>query len=132
MSLIDQTLGFHADALTLRARRSEVIASNIANSDTPGFKARDIEFAETLRSMTADRHGGLARTAPGHIAGGRDDDGVQMRFRQPSQPSADGNTVEAHVEKAAFLENSAGYEATLRFLEGRISGLMTALRGDQS
>ena len=135
MTLIDQALGFHADALALRARRSEVIASNLANSDTPGYRAQDVDFAKTLRALEQSqaRSGGLERTHEAHLSGGargRSDAELHMLFRQPLQPSADGNTVEAHVEKAAFLDNTAGYEASLRFLDARISGLRTALRSE--
>lgn len=141
MGLIDQALGFHANALALRARRNEVLASNLANAETPGFQAKDLNFAETLRAMDSDSARGgergaprLQRTDPGHLeASGRRSGGdVKLLYRQPTQPSADGNTVEAHIEKAAFLENASGYEASLRFLDGRMQGIMTALRGDNA
>ena len=140
MSLIDRAIGFHGEALALRAQRSEVLAGNLANADTPGYAARDIDFAATLAARmdgtrAADGRA-MARTHPGHqstIAAGPTGSGgaVEILYRQPLQPTADGNTVEAHVEKAAFMENAAGYEASLRFLESRVSGLMNALRGDQ-
>lgn len=140
MGLIDQALGFHANALALRARRNEVLASNLANAETPGFQAKDLDFAETLRSVEGKgqrdglRGATLQRTDPGHLAAPvrRSGGDVELLYRQPTQPAADGNTVEAHIEKAAFLENAAGYEATLRFLDGRVKGIMTALRGDSA
>lgn len=127
---IDSALGIHADALRLRERRTEVLAANLANADTPGFKARDLDFGSVL----ASQGGGvsLAATAPGHITP-RDSGtpvAVDLLYRLPTQSSLDGNTVDPHLEKAAFAENAVRYQSTLMILGSRIRGLMTAIRGD--
>lgn len=125
----DNIFGIHEEALKLRARRSEVLASNLANADTPGYKARDFDFAAIL-SKEVQQPVRLAATNAGHIKG---DQGVvaasQMGYRIPNQSSLDGNTVEAEREQAAFSENTMRYQATLQFLNGRIKGLMTAIKG---
>lgn len=121
--------GIHEDALVLRSRRSEVLASNLANADTPGYKARDFDFGAMLsREMQPAVR--LAATRPGHIA---PDAGLvastQMGYRVPQQASLDGNTVEVEREQAEFMENTLRYQATLRFLDGKISGLKLAIKG---
>jgi flagellar basal-body rod protein FlgB len=130
---LDSYLALHADALELRSRRSQLLAANLANADTPHFKARDIDF----RAVMAEQRAGmemptvrLQATQPGHFS----DDanalaGAEAGYRIPMQPSLDGNTVEADVELSAFAENAMRYEASLRFLSGRISGLRDAITG---
>jgi flagellar basal-body rod protein FlgB len=129
---IDNLLGIHAKAMTLRARRTEVLASNLANADTPGFKARDLDFHAMMRSAGNDISSQrLLKTNARHIGLGRNeivDD--ELMYRTPTQPSLDGNTVDAQVEKAAFSENAVQYMASLQFLNGRIQGLKLALRGE--
>jgi flagellar basal-body rod protein FlgB len=127
---IDSALGVHADALRLREQRTEILAANLANADTPGFKARDLDFGSVL----AGQGGGVSldATDPGHITPG--DTGmpaaVDLLYRLPTQSSLDGNTVDPHLEKAAFAENAVRYQSTLMILGSRIRGLMTAIRGD--
>ena len=128
---IDSALGVLPDALQLRARRADLIASNLANADTPNYKARDIDFATALR-----RAGGgdiaMARTSANHLDAGGSANSLEtaMRYRMPSQPSLDGNTVDTDLEKGAFSENAVRYQATLHILSGRIRGLLTAIKGE--
>lgn len=134
----EQAFGNHAAALTLRSQRAGVLAANLANADTPGFKARDFDFRSALEAASGAAGGegvSLARTDAGHMdASGNRADGLglppALQFRQPEQPSVDGNTVDVQTERAAFTENAVRYQATLGFLNARIQGLRTALRGD--
>lgn len=129
---LDDVFGIHEEAMRLRSRRSEVLASNLANADTPGYKARDFDFKAILRNEVQNPVR-LAATHSGHIRG---DQGVvasnQMAYRIPQQPSLDGNTVEVEREQAQFSENAMRYQASLRFLDGRIKGLMMAIKGNGS
>ncbi|MGR9115545.1 MAG: flagellar basal body rod protein FlgB [Gammaproteobacteria bacterium] len=125
----DKALGIHAQALALREKRSEVLASNLANADTPGYKARDLNFQSVLKNQMPESLP-MERTRIGHVASSELILGAQLQYRNPNQASLDGNTVEAHVEQAKYTENAVQYQASLRFLNGRISGLMTALRGE--
>jgi flagellar basal-body rod protein FlgB len=112
--LIDRQLGLHADALRLRSQRLDIIASNIANAATPGFKARDLDFRSALDAATRGIGSGDA-----------------LRYRVPVQVSLDGNTVELATEQTAFTENALEYRATLSFLSGRIETMMAALKGGE-
>ncbi len=128
-----KALGIHEQALYLRERRSQVLAGNIANADTPGFQARDIDFKQALQRAKAGGESGavrLTRSHRAHLPGAPAlaTDGV-LKYRNPYQPSLDGNTVELHTEQAAYADNAVRYQASLRFLGGRISGLKTALTG---
>lgn len=125
---LNTAFGIHEHALKLRAERAQVISNNIANADTPGYKARDFDFSAVLRDQEAGV--ALRTTDSKHIGSGvlRQAD---LKFRQPLQASLDGNTVEAHNEKAEFMRNSMMYSATLTFLNARISGLLNAIRGGQ-
>lgn len=110
--------GVHGAALEVRSQRMGVLASNIANASTPGFKARDIDFREALSAIeTGDVNG------PGAIDGA-------VKYRVPLQPSIDGNTVELSTEQTAFAENAVAYQTTLAFLNGRISTITRALKGE--
>lgn len=123
----DQALGVHAKALGLRAQRSEVLAGNLANAETPNYLARDMDFYSLLAESQG--RGTLAATDNGHIQPGGANPG-EMMYRVPSQPSIDGNTVDPDQEKAAFAENALRYQVTLRLLSGRIKGMMSAIRGE--
>jgi len=120
-------------ALSLRAQRAELLASNLANADTPGYKAKDIDFDAVLkREQQGESAVTPTVTNPAHI-GGAAPGGItatDVKYRIPNQPSLDGNTVDPHLEKAAFAENAVRYETTLTLLDQRIRGLMTALRGE--
>ena len=129
---MDPIFGIHEQALLHRARRSEVLSANLANSDTPNFKARDIEFRrpDFGASMRAAADGTrVFRTHARHLgaqaAGGIDD----LKYRNPHQPSLDGNTVETDLELARFAENAVAYQASLMFLNGRIASLRAAISG---
>ncbi|MGV0951275.1 MAG: flagellar basal body rod protein FlgB [Azonexus sp.] len=127
---IDSALGIHPDALRLRERRTELLADNMANADTPGFKARDIDFGTVLAQQGAGVT--LASTDPGHIRepAHATAAAAELLYRIPAQSSLDGNTVDPHLEKAAFAENSVRYQTTLMLLGSKIRGLTTAIRGE--
>jgi len=124
----DSALGSHERALYLQARRAGVLASNLANADTPGYKARDLDFKAALSSARGSGVG-LAATHPGHLRpAGADLPGGPALYRSPTHSSLDGNTVDVQVEQAAFAQNAVQYQATLRFLSGRFKGMLNALR----
>jgi flagellar basal-body rod protein FlgB len=128
---IDSALGPLPEALVLRGRRSELIASNLANADTPNFKARDFDFRAAMDKANGE-HMAMRTTQARHIAFTETDapGGLPLQYRVPHQPSLDGNTVDGQVEQAAFAENAVNYQATLTFLSGRISGLLRAIKGE--
>jgi len=141
--MIDQFLATHANALQTRARRTQILASNIANADTPNYKARDIAFAEVLRDVNpgsaASAHhskamalsvGSLATTNSRHIGTNATSNHAQVMYRQPQQASLDGNTVDKDLEQARFAENAVRYQASLEFINSRVSGLIRTLRGE--
>lgn len=130
---IDAALGIHPQALAVRARRAEVLAANIANADTPNYKARDVDFRALLgAAQTQPANARLVTTHAAHqsdaLGTGAADGG--LRYRTPQQPSIDGNTVDPQTEYAQFAQNALQYQASLTFLGGRIKGLLTAIRGD--
>ncbi len=128
---IDSELGFYQKALSLRAYRQEVLASNIANADTPNYKARDFDFKASLQGAMGGRGGptDLVRTAPRHLpASGGAPDGVRLLYRTETQSSVDGNTVDMDVERAAFAENAVQYEAGLAFINQMLRHIQTALQ----
>ena len=114
-------LSLFASALTLREQRGAMLASNIANAATPGFKARDMDFETVLNAETG---GGALATSNGGPNGGH------AGYRVPVNPSLDGNTVELAVEQMEFAENSLRYQTSLTLLNRRISGLSTAIKGE--
>jgi len=128
---LDTYIGIHADALKLQAKRTELIADNLANVDTPGYKARDLDFRSALATAGgADAPVKLATTNAGHI--GADPSTAldsSLKYRVPLAPALDGNTVDAQQEQAAFADNTVRYQATLSFLSARFRGLMTAITG---
>ncbi|MDK2779476.1 MAG: flagellar basal body rod protein FlgB [Pseudomonadota bacterium] len=123
-------LGVHTSALQLRAARAEILANNLANSDTPGFKARDINFQAALAGEVASQQGlGVSRTHKGHLEGRRDADD-DLLYRNPTQPSIDGNTVDSQIEQAMFARNTLNYTASFEFLSGKFKGMKGAIRGE--
>lgn len=126
----NNSLGIHDNALLIRSERSSVLANNLANADTPGFKARDIDFKAIL-SGEVERHSslGVEKTNSRHIPG-REHDEWQKLYRHPLQPSIDGNTVEENVENKNFTENAMSYNASFEFLNGKFKGLTGAIRGE--
>jgi flagellar basal-body rod protein FlgB len=128
---IDSAFGVHEAALRLRSARSELIASNLANADTPNYQARDVDFNALLSEYQGLAGGAaLQTTNAGHINPNGDVGQPEALYRIPTQPSVDGNTVDSQKEKSAFMENALQYQATLRFIDGTIKLLRTAIRGD--
>ncbi len=129
---IDAHLQVKRTALNARAYRQELLASNIANADTPNFKARDIDFKGTLEAALAGRTEGslgLARTSSRHIGSESSQPlGAAVKYRTEFQPNVDGNTVNMDVERAAFAENAVQMEAMLTFIRGDMSTLQTAMQ----
>lgn len=123
----DKALGIHPQALAMRERRGEVLAANLANADTPGYKARDLDFKSLLKQNMPTAQS-MERTQAGHFAPQQLVESRVM-YRNPSQVSLDGNTVEANVEQAKYAENAVQYQASLQFISNNFSGLMMALRG---
>jgi flagellar basal-body rod protein FlgB len=135
---LDQYVGVHAAALDLRARRGELIAKNLANADTPGYQARDIDFRQAMARVAGDKTSGTAMTTTlvttraGHIGGAASADATgnpDRKYRTPLAPALDGNTVDAQIEQASFAENAVRYQATLTFLNSKFRGLLTAILG---
>lgn len=126
---MDSILGVHETALLYRARRMEVLATNLANADTPHYKARDIEFASMLAgAMTGAK---LTGTHPRHIGIEPGTARDTLKYRIPHQPALDGNTVEADLELARYAENAVSYQASLLFANGQISTMRAALTGNR-
>lgn len=129
---LDSYLGFQQKALTLRAYRQELLASNIANADTPHYKARDIDFKSALKNaMSGGLEGqvGLVQTSPRHLAGENANPfGAALAYRSEFQSAVDGNTVNMDIERAAFAENAIHVEALLTFIRGRLNTMQTALQ----
>jgi flagellar basal-body rod protein FlgB len=115
---IDRHLGVHAAALQLRQQRTELLAANLANADTPGYQARDLDFGSAL---AAAERAGASRNAF--------DMQAHLRYRVPLAPALDGNTVDPQLEQAAFAENAVRYQATLSLLNSKFRSLMTAITG---
>jgi flagellar basal-body rod protein FlgB len=132
-SRIDQMFQFHQAALNLRAARQELIASNIANADTPNYKAKDIDFTSALQGALqgSSEKLSVATTASGHLAGAAGESvlGAPVMYRKPLQPSADGNTVDMDVERAQFADNALRYEASVRFVSDKAREVLAALQG---
>lgn len=126
----DSALGIHPQALALREKRSEILASNLANADTPDYKARDLDFKAVLQQSLADAGGELKRSQAGHLAGRDTVLGADLLYRNPQHASLDGNTVETHIEQAKYAENALQYQASLRFINSKFSGLMSAIKGE--
>ena len=133
VSRLDDALRFQQTALNLRAARQELLASNIANADTPNYKARDVDFASALRGALAGTPSELpaVKTSPMHLEGnsGASLMGAPVMYRKPVQPSADGNTVDMDVERAQFADNALRYEASVMFVNSRLKGILTAIQG---
>ncbi len=130
---LDAYLGVHQAALQVQSKRMEVLADNLANVDTPNYKARDIDFRTALAAASGNSGASsmkLATTNAEHIATSPTADAsAGLKYRVPLAPSLDGNTVDAQQEQAAFAENTVRYQATLTFLTTRIKNLLTAITG---
>ncbi len=129
---MDGYLGLHTRALQLRSQRADILATNLANADTPNYKARDMDFRAVLQQS---RHGPppvhMRRTDPRHLAlPGRGLPRTELKYRVPLQASLDGNTVDVQIERSRFTENAIHYQAGLRFISGKVNGMIKALRGE--
>lgn len=136
LSKIDQELRFAQAALGLRARRQEVIAANLANSDTPNYKARDLDFHSALQSALGNSTGslGLATTSVGHISGPSGSGGAAnaaLMYRASLQPSLDGNTVDSDVERASFADNAMHYQFLLESMSSTFHKMSLAVGPDK-
>ncbi|MEO8811212.1 MAG: flagellar basal body rod protein FlgB [Rhodanobacter sp.] len=128
----DKLFGIHTQALDLWQRRTEVLANNLANADTPGYLARDVDFRKALAAASSQTDGLMLSTdAPGQMNAATQA-GAALAYRVPTQPSMDGNTVDAQVEQAAFAANGVHYQASLSFITAQIRMLRTAISGGQS
>ena len=135
ISRLTDGLDFHTQALSLRAERQRVIAGNIANADTPGYQARDFDFAAALRAATSTRTGSSGVALGGGIAqgvmGGGGRDHPVLRYVMPRQTNLDNNSVDMDRERSAFAENAVKYESTLRFINASVRTTLDAMKGHQ-
>ena len=131
MSFIDKAFSVHDDAMILRSRRSSVLAANIANADTPDYKARDMDFSALLQQAQSGQKTQLsvAKTSQRHLSVQNTGLNAEIKYRNPLHASLDGNTVDMHVEQAKFSENALQYQTSLNFLSGKIRGMMLAIKG---
>lgn len=120
----DALFGVHGNALALRSQRMAMLASNIANAATPNYKAKDFDFQKALAAASADNNAASSNSAVDSAVEGT------TGYRVPLQASLDGNTVELSTEQTLFAENAVQYRATLSFLQGRVSTVMSALKGE--
>lgn len=129
---LDKALGIHQHTLVLRSQRAELLSANLANADTPNFKAMDLDFKALLADLAGERSAqGLDATHPRHLASNAlSVGGLAPKYRVPLQPNVDGNTVDTQIEQSAFLQNALEYQASLSFLNSRIRGLRLAIRGE--
>ncbi|MGB5211129.1 MAG: flagellar basal body rod protein FlgB [Gammaproteobacteria bacterium] len=127
---IDQVFSVHEQSLAVNRQRLEVVASNLANAETPGYKARDLDFRSAMRQAETGSVK-LRTTRAEHLAGSAAGRSANLEYRTTSQPSLDGNTVDSDKEKTAFAEASTRYQASLTFLSQRIKGLRLAITGSR-
>jgi flagellar basal-body rod protein FlgB len=129
----DSALGIHADALRVRSQRTELLASNMANADTPNYKARDIDFQSAMKMAASgqSQSSAMETTHSNHIkVSSSQFASPAVQYRATVQDSLDGNTVDEQIEQAQFMQNSVQYQASLNFLGARFSGLLSAIRGE--
>ncbi len=132
---LDAYLGVSQDALKLQSKRMEVLANNLANVDTPNYKAQDIDFKTALAQAGSPGASlPMTTTSSGHMSGttatgDADSSAAALKYRVPLAPSLDGNTVDAQLEQAVFADNTVRYQATLSFLSGSLKDLTTAITG---
>ena len=126
----DSALGIHADALRIRSQRAELLASNLANTDTPNYKARDIDFQSAMKQATDGQLSRMQTTHTNHIqSSSAPFSAPAVQYRTVMQDSLDGNTVDEQIEEAQFMQNSIQYQASLNFLGGKFRSLLTAIKG---
>ncbi|MGL5290501.1 MAG: flagellar basal body rod protein FlgB [Vibrionaceae bacterium] len=127
----DKALGVHQNTVGVRGKRAEILASNLANANTPGYKAKELNFAQALQSASSGQSIGLNRTDGRHIFAGSSTLQGQTLYRVPNQPdTGDGNTVDEQLEKNLFMQNSLEYQASLDFLSSKFKNLSKALKGE--
>jgi flagellar basal-body rod protein FlgB len=131
LNRLTDTLAFHGEALALRSERQRLIASNIANADTPGYVARDIDFSQALRNATGTINpaSAMRSSQAGHLGGGAATTEANLLYAMPSQTNLDRNTVDMDRERANFTDNSVKYEATLRFITSNVRTMLSAITG---
>lgn len=131
MNRLDALVALNEQVLNVRLRRQELIASNIANADTPSYKARDLDFRSALaRALGESEAAAPARTSERHLAAGGSAGGAgPALYRTPLQPSLDGNSVEMDTERAHFTDNAARIEASMQFISGKFKSLLAAIQG---
>ncbi|RKF19622.1 flagellar basal body rod protein FlgB [Alginatibacterium sediminis] len=126
----DKAFGVHQYTAGVRAKRAEVIASNIANADTPGYKARDVDFSKALANAKTNQNVRMATTNERHI-GGASGISNDISYKVPTQPdTGDGNTVELDKEKNSFMQNGLEYQAGMNFLNSKVMGLKKSINGN--
>jgi flagellar basal-body rod protein FlgB len=126
----DKAFGVHPHAVLARSSRAELLATNIANADTPGYKAKDVNFADALAAATSGQKQPLVTTHNKHFAISQDPLYGLDQYRVPDQPdTGDGNTVDVQQERSLYVQNAMEYQASMRFLSGKIKGLKKALGG---
>ena len=128
---IDKVMQYHETALLLRSKRSEVLASNIANANTPGYKAQDFDFSRALQQAQSTQKSSMIKTHPNHYGASSNSVDVSMQYIVPFQTgTGDGNTVDLPSMQAEFAKNAMEYQMSMRFLNSKIKGMMTALKGE--
>jgi len=128
MNPFTASIDSHGKALELLSQRQKVLAANIANADTPGYQARDFDFAAALAQARGEAPAALAVPRP-QGAAGNEPATVALQWRTPDQPSQDGNTVDLDRERAHFADNAMRYEATLRFINNDVHTMLSAITG---
>lgn len=130
----DKALGIHQQTMLLRTQRAELLGNNIANSDTPNYKARDIDFNAMLdKALEGGKASGVAvnQTNSRHLSGFANPDlAAELLYRVPSQPSIDGNTVDVQREQSEYARNALAFQASFTFLNKKFTGLMGAIKGE--
>jgi len=129
---LDHIFGVYQKVLSIREERLSFISANIANQDTPGFKARDIDFKAAVRSAASSNNSQLALKQPaqGGLTGFGAQDNYPVKYRIPSADSLDGNSVDGDLEKVALMNNVVGYNSTLAFIQSRKAELMQVIKGE--
>ena len=130
MAGTDPLFGIHAHALQIQQRRMTLLAGNIANADTPGFQARDLDFKAALEQALGTGPSALDADHAAHFQGASTQADPGLLYRVPMQPSVDGNTVDVQTEQAAFMDSALRYQASLSFLDGKLKSLLTAITGE--
>lgn len=132
MADLAQSLDVFSKALSLRTQRHQLLASNVANADTPQYKARDFDFSRAMQNAMSGRTGGLAMntTAAGHLSSGSAGS-AQIQFRREVQSAVDGNTVDMDVERAQMAENAMHYEILTKLVSDRLQGMRAAIASNQ-